>query len=141
MPDYSRSTTIDADPDELFQYLSKVENLPDYFSGVKEAHSATGDEVHVTAPAEVTGGEGDAEGQVEGNAWFSIDADRRALSWGAQGPHDYKGELSVSEDGGGARVRLSLHTEHDAADAINQGIDETLANIERLVAARPPLQS
>jgi ribosome-associated toxin RatA of RatAB toxin-antitoxin module len=141
MPEYQRSTTIDATPDELFDFLSKVENLPKYFSRMTEAHSATGDEVHVTAklPPEAT--EGDGSQTVESYASFSIDADNRAVSWGSENEHHYRGELKVSPAGDdGAEVVVTLHTEHDDA-AINDGIDETLRNIKGLVAKNPPLQS
>jgi carbon monoxide dehydrogenase subunit G len=137
MPEFSRSTTIAADPDELFEYLSKVENLPTYFRGLTEAHHTRGDEVHVTANPQVTGGQPDANGEIHGEAWFRIDADQRALAWGAEGEHDYRGELQVSPDGDRARVSVHLHTEHDDRDSIETGIEETLHNIESIVAGRP----
>jgi carbon monoxide dehydrogenase subunit G len=137
MPDYSRSTTIDANPDELFEFLSKVENLPQYFTGLKEAHSATGDAVEVTANPDATGGAPGAPVEVTAEAWFHIDADQRALSWGAEGEHDYHGELQVTPAGDGAQVAVHLHTEHDDRDAIETGIERTLANIEQIVAERP----
>ena len=139
MPQFSRSTTIAASPDELFEFLSKVENLPQYFNGLTEAHHTTGDEVHVTADPRVTGGSADAGGEVHAEAWFTIDADQRALSWGSEGEHDYRGELQVSPDGDGARVSVRLHTEHDDRDAIETGIERTLHNIEGIVADRPQL--
>ncbi|MBT0770854.1 SRPBCC family protein [Kineosporia sp. J2-2] len=143
MPEYQRALTVDASPDELFEYLSKVENLPDYFAGLKEAHSATGDEVHVTArvPAEATAG-GHPE-QVESNASFSVDADRRAIRWGtpALNDHDYGGSLEVTPDGERARLAVTLHTEHDDPDTINAGIDQTLRNVERIVTRKPRLQN
>ncbi len=82
MPEYQRTLTIEASPDDLFDYLSRVENLPTYFSGLTSAHSATGDEVHVTAevPAEATQS-GHPE-KVESNASFAVDADNRSISWG-----------------------------------------------------------
>jgi len=135
MPDFSRSTTIDAAPDELFEFLSKVENLPKYFSRVTEAHHTRGDEVHVAADAEAAGGQGDVNGEVHGEAWFTIDADRRALAWGAEGEHDYRGELRVEPEGDGAKVSVTLHTQHDDAESINSGIDETLQNIEQLAGS------
>ena len=141
MPDFTRSTTIDAAPDELFEFLSKVDNLPKYFRGVSEAHHTRGDEIHVVAPADEVGGEGDVHGDVHGDAWFSIDAEKRSLAWGAEGPHDYKGELQVEPEGDGTKVTVSLHTHHEDANQINGGIDETLENIRRIVAERPPLQS
>jgi carbon monoxide dehydrogenase subunit G len=140
MPEFSRSTTISADPDELFEFLSKVENLPRYFRGMTEAHHTRGDEVHVTANARVTGGEPDAGGEVHGEAWFRIDADQRALAWGAEGEHDYHGELQVSPDGEDrARVSVHLHTQHEDRDSIETGIEQTLHNIEQIAAERPEL--
>jgi carbon monoxide dehydrogenase subunit G len=138
MPDFSRSTTIAASPDDLFEFLSKIENLPQYFTGLTEAHHTRGDEVHVTADPNVTGGAPDVKGEIHAEAWFRIDADQRALSWGSEGEHDYRGELQVSPDGADrARVSVQLHTQHDDQDAIETGIERTLENIERLVAERP----
>jgi ribosome-associated toxin RatA of RatAB toxin-antitoxin module len=134
MPEYQRSLTIQASPDELFDFLSRVENLPKYFARLTEAHSATGDEVHVTAklPPEATPG---AESEtVEADATFSIDADHRAISWGTENEHHYRGELQVTPVGEGASITVTLHTEHDSAQ-INDGIDETLSNIKELVGS------
>ena len=135
MPDYNRSTVIDdVSPDELFDFLSKVENLPKYFSGVTEAHSATGDEVHVVAEPQ-PGEQGPPE-KVEADATFEVDADARTLKWGSEGPHDYHGELQVTPEGDGSKVEVTLHTQHDD-DGINDGIDDTLRNIhEQVVAGR-----
>ena len=132
MPDYSRSTVIDASPDELFEYLSKVENLPKYFASVTEAHSVTGDKVHITAEPQ-PGEEGPPE-KVEAEATFEVDAEQRAIRWGSEGPHDYHGELQVIPAGDRAKVEVTLHTQHDD-DGIDDGIDDTLRKIQEQVAA------
>ncbi|MCE0539180.1 SRPBCC family protein [Kineosporia rhizophila] len=143
MPEYQRSLTIAAAPDELFDYLSRVENLPKYFSGLSEAHGATGGEIHVTAvePPEAT--QSGKPEKVESNASFEVDAEQRAIRWGtpALNDHDYGGRLQVTPEGDGARLAVTLHTEHDAPDVINAGIDETLRNVERLVTQKPDLQN
>lgn len=72
--------------------------------------------------------------KVEAEATFAIDADRRALTWGSEGPNDYHGELQVTPDGARARVEVTLHTQHDD-EGINDGIDDTLRHIEEQVAA------
>jgi hypothetical protein len=140
MGDYERSTTVRMPVDDLFEYLSRIENLPKYMSRMTEARHVTGDEVHVEAriePADgahdevATSGE-DGERTVGGEAWFRIDADHRKLAWGSQGPHDYHGELEVAQGGSGATVVVRLHTLHDDADAIEDGLARTLANIEQL---------
>ena len=143
MPEYQRTLTIDASPDDLFDYLSRVENLPKYFSGLTDAHSATGDEIHVTAQVPGTATSSGRPEPVESNASFEVNADRRSISWGtpALNNHDYGGSLQVTPDGSGARLAVTLHTQHDDPETINTGIDQTLHNVERLVTQKPRLQS
>jgi carbon monoxide dehydrogenase subunit G len=146
MGDYERSTTVDAPVDEIFEFLSKVENLPRYMERMTEAHSVAGDEVSVEArlePEDVGGADpasgttdGDGGRRVRGEAWFRIDADNRRLAWGAEGPHDYRGELEVSPAGSGSQVTVRLHTTHEAP-GIEDGLDGTLANIQRIAASDP----
>src|SRR5919202_2155693 len=127
MADYERTTTIDAPADDLFEYLSKVENLPSYMDRMVSAHNLPGDEVEVEAkvePGDVGAGSGDSNaGQtVGGEAWFRIDADARTLSWGSQGPHDYHGELQVTGDRASSTVTVRLHTLHEA-EGVEDGIE------------------
>ena len=143
MGDYEGSTTVDAPVDDLFEFLSKVENLPRYMERMTEAHSLAGDEVSVEARIEpgdagTDGEDGSEDGErtVRGEAWFRIDADARKLEWGAEGPHDYRGELEVTASDGGSTVTVRLHTMHDA-EGIEDGLDGTLANIQRLAGEVP----
>ena len=135
MADYERTTTVDARPDDLFEYLSKVENLPQYMDRMTSAKNLPGDEVAVEAKVE-PGDVGSSGGEetVGGEAWFTIDADHMKLAWGAEGPHDYSGELEVAPDGAASQVTVRLHTTHDAP-GIEDGIEQTLANIQRLAGA------
>ncbi len=129
MGDYERSTTVNAARDDLFEYLSTLDNLPQYMDSLTSARHVQGREIEVTA--EVDGK------PVAGDAWFSIDADRRALSWGSEGPNDYKGELQVTGDDSTSEVIVRLHTVHDVpAEKIEGGMDETLANVKELVEGR-----
>ena len=137
MADYERTTTVDARPDDLFEYLSKVENLPQYMDRMTSAKNLPGDEVAVEAkvePQDVGGSSSEEEKTVGGEAWFTIDADHMKLAWGAEGPHDYSGELEVAPDGAASQVTVRLHTTHDAP-GIEDGIEQTLANIQRLAGA------
>ena len=139
MEDYQRSTTVDAPADELFEYLSKVENLPQYFDRMTSARNLPGDEVEVEARVEpgdagAAAGE-DGERTVGGDAWFRIDADRMTVTWGSEGPHDYHGQLSVEPSGDAAStVTVMLHTTREA-EGIEDGIDQTLANIQRIAGS------
>jgi hypothetical protein len=135
MGDYERSTTVAAEPDALFRYLSDVHNLPDYFAAIREAEPtgsvATGDvpggaeEVHVVA---------DVDGErKEGEAWFDSDPALRSLRWGSEGPNAYHGELSVNAVPEGSEVTVALHTEQVEGDRVRAGLERTLAEIKRAV--------
>ena len=137
MGTYESTTTVMASPDELFSYLSDVHNLPDYFARMRSAEPAGA--AHGDAPpdAEAVHSVAVVEGQqVEGEAWFKSDADARSLSWGSEGPNHYGGELRVDGDGDGSRVTVRLHTEHAEGERIQEGLEETLANIKEKVEAQ-----
>jgi uncharacterized membrane protein len=144
MEDYEGSTTVDSPADELFEYLSKVENLPQYFDRMTSARNLPGDEVEVEAriePGDAGSSGGDGERTVAGDAWFTIDADNRTLRWGSEGPHDYHGELEVTASGEAAStVTVRLHTTRQA-EGIQDGIDETLSNIQRLAGSSGELNA
>jgi len=142
MEDYENSTTVDAPADELFEYLSKVENLPTYFDRMTSARSLPGDAVEVEAKIEPgDAGAGEPGRTVGGDAWFTIDADAKTLAWGSEGPHDYKGQLKVTPSGRAAStVTVKLHTTHQA-EGIQDGIDQTLANIANLAGSEGTLNA
>jgi len=125
MGDYEQTTTVSAEPDTLFDYLSDVNNLPHYFAAMKSAEPVEGDAVHTVAEVDGT--------EREGEAWFTADAEARSIRWGAQGPHDYSGELEVQGAPSGSQVTVRLHTEHTDSQAITDGLTETLDHIKRNV--------
>jgi uncharacterized membrane protein len=127
MGDYEQTTTVSADADALFRYLSDVNNLPDYFAAMKSAEPAEGDAVHTVAEVDGT--------EREGEAWFTADEEARSIRWGAQGESHYSGELEVTGAESGSQVTVRLHTQHGDDQAITDGLTETLAHIKRNVEA------
>lgn len=129
MADFQHTTTVGASRDDLFDYLSRVDNLPNYMARMTSARHTRGDEVVVTARV------GDEE--TTGDAWLTIDADNRTMAWGSPGPSDYHGELTVTGDDARSTVEVRLHTERDVdAGTVEQGIHRTLENVRTLVEAR-----
>ena len=125
MADHERSTTVRATPERLFDYLSDVGNLPHYFAAMESAEPVGEDRVHTVADVDGT--------RREGDAWLTAEDGSRTMRWGSPGPNDYAGELSVAGDGDGSRVTVRLHTEHGDTDAVDRGLEETLATIKRNV--------
>ena len=139
MGTYESTTTVAAQPDALFSYLSDIHNLPDYFAAMKSAEPAGRAEGDAPAGAEAVHSVAEVDGtRREGEAWFRRDDGGRSISWGSEGPNDYHGELQVDGDGSTSRVTVRLHTERAEGERIQQGLDTTLATIKQNVEGQGP---
>ncbi|MFI7672678.1 SRPBCC family protein [Actinophytocola sp. NPDC049390] len=129
MTTYTHTADADIAPDVLFHYLADPTNLPRYFPEMREAEPEGGDRVHVEA--EVHGD------RVSGEAWVRPNEAERKLEWGAEGPDDYHGELTVAEVAPGrSRITVSLHSVRAAeGDEVQQGLEQTVAALTQAVAA------
>ena len=130
MGDFTGSTSVDVPAQALFDYLSDVGNLPDYFARLTSAKRGDGEEVHTTARLQ--------DGQeVEGDAWFRVNEAEQRIEWGSEGPNDYHGHVDVSEAGDGSQVEVHIHTTRvsDGDSEVDQGISETLATIKERAEA------
>ena len=125
MADYRSAVDVEAPAAQLFDYLADVSNLPRYFERMTSATPAAGNAIQVTA--EVDGR------KVVGEAWFTVDRDRQQLSWGAEGPNDYHGRLQVTGTGDSSQVTVTVSTARAEGQQIQDGVDETVASVKRLV--------
>lgn len=127
MSDYTHTTTVRRPADDVFAYLSDVSHLPDYFETMESAETAGAQAVHVVANVEGT--------RREGEAWFTVDTDDRRLRWGSEGPNDYHGELTVAPGGdrSESEVTVFLRTERADGPGIRAGLEQTLANLKRIL--------
>lgn len=131
MGDFSGTITVAASSQALFDYLSDVGNLPQYFSRLTSAVRGDGEEVHTTARM--------PDGpEVEGDAWFRVDEAAQRIEWGSEGPSEYHGHLDVSPAGDGSSVQVLVHTTRveDGNQVAQDSVTETLDNIKRLVEER-----
>ncbi len=130
MADFTGTTTVSVAPQAAFDYLSAVGNLPRYFARMTSAQPGNGAEVRTTA----TMPDGTA---VQGDAWFTVQAEERRIEWGSEGPSEYAGKLQVTPSGAGSRVNVQLHTTRaPAGDGdVQDGVDETLAKIKEQLEA------
>ncbi len=125
MADYEASTHVAAPPDTLFDYLSDVSHLPAYFDRMTSAEPAEGNAVHTSA---------DLDGRtVQGEARFDVDRAAKTVSWGSEGPNDYHGHLIVDGAEAESTVTVTLSTARVAGSDIQDGLEQTVANIKRLV--------
>lgn len=128
MADFTESTKVDLPAPTLFEYLSDVANLPEYFSRLTSARPGDGEEVHTTARM--------PDGtEVAGDAWFRVDDSSQRIEWGSEGPNVYSGYLDVTPAGEASEVEVHIHTSRvqDQDQQILDGIRETLATIKQQV--------
>lgn len=147
MSEYQQTQAIGAPAEEVFAWLSDVNNLPKYLPPVVGAslqgpssEGTPGQRIRTTL--EYPGGDGtfDAEG------YFAVDEGRKRLDWGAEVERDYSGWLEVAESGGGnseVTVHLSfgeISVEPDmqeraaeGSDPLAEGISATLESIRRQI--------
>ncbi len=129
MGDYESTTTVRIAPDQLFDYLSDVTNLPSYLPQITSAHPVGDGKVEVSAHIDPPG---QPERDVQGQAWVKVREAGRTLEWGAPGPNDYHGELDVDPASDGtSTLTLRLHTEHVNGPHLQQAVDETLEGVRR----------
>lgn len=124
MADFVATTDVSAPAAHLFDYLSQVQNLPNYFDRMTSVTDNGDGTIATTADL--------GDRTVEGEAWFRVDQDAQSLSWGSEGPNNYSGELSVTGDDTSSRVEVTLHTERAGGDQIQQGLERTVATIKDL---------
>ncbi|MGW0891581.1 SRPBCC family protein [Saccharopolyspora sp. NPDC002578] len=124
--DYQHSSIVRVNADVLFDYLAEVANLPEYFAAMQSAEYTGPNSVYVVAKVEGV--------RRAGEAWFDVDHQARAMSWRSEGESSYSGRLVVSEAGSDdAEVLVTLSTERADGPGIRAGLEQTLANIKRLV--------
>jgi hypothetical protein len=95
--EYQQRHTIYRSADKVFNWLSRVENLPHYLPPVKEAWlegpAAAGKPgQRVKMNVEIPG-----RYETEGEGYFHADEEARRLEWGAEFSRDYSGWLTVEE--------------------------------------------
>ena len=128
MADFLARTEVAAPADDLFDYLSQVENLPHYFERMTAVTDNQDGTISVAADL--------GDRVVEAEAWFEVDREAKTLSWGSEGPNDYSGQLQVTGTGANSVVEVTLRTERVAGDEIQEGLEQTVAVIKVIMEGR-----
>lgn len=147
MTEYQQTQTIGASAENVFAWLSDVNNLPRYLPPVVDAsiegpsaEGSPGQRVRATLEYPGGGGTFDAEG------YFAIDEGQRRMEWGAEVQRDYSGWLEVTEDGDG-QSQVTVHLNFgersvepemreqapEDRDPLAEGIAATLESIRRQI--------
>lgn len=136
--EFDESMRIDAPATQVFDFVSKVQNLPKYLPTTRKATAEQGGRVRV---------QGEAEGHsYDADGYLRADREHMRLEWGADERH-YKGSLEVTPRGKQAaevRVHLSFSSgvggaaghQGPSPEDVRSGIREALRSIENHVTGR-----
>jgi uncharacterized membrane protein len=132
--EYEETLKIDgATPEEIFAFVSDVENLPRYLPTTTNAEAQGPERVRV---------QGEAHGhRYDGDGWLKADPEAMRMEWGADEGH-YGGSMEIKPDGDGTyvTVRLSFAAPPSASQArrpspedVKDGIRKGLESIRNQV--------
>ncbi len=146
---YQRTITIERPVDEVFAYVSDVQNLPAYLPPIDEAHHrapSEGNEQDAAAQgAEGVHLHGSMKGQAfENDGWYQVDQGAHSMTWGAQADGTYSGSLTVTGQDGTSQVEVTLsfgpRSPHDQMeersgerDLVQEALGASLESIRRQV--------
>lgn len=146
MQEYEQSKTVAAPANEVFAWVSDVDNLPKYLPPIQDAGiggsaeaGSPGEKVEMTV--EIPG-----RGRFESEGYFDVDAEARTMRWGAEADRDYSGRLTVAEAGDGqseVTVHLSFgprsvegeiqESSSEDRDPLEESLGATLESIRRQI--------
>ena len=146
MQEYQQSETVAAPANEVFAWLSDVDNLPKYLPPVKNAGIEGPSEGDNPGEKIVTHVEIPDRGEFESEGYLDVDAKARTMRWGAETGRDYSGRLEVAEAGDGqseVTVHLSFgprtaepeiqEESSDDRDPLEESLGDTLESIRRQI--------
>jgi uncharacterized protein YndB with AHSA1/START domain len=126
MTDHERTVTVSAAPDDAFGSLTDPSALPRYVATMISAEPGEGDRLRVAADVAGRHEEGEARVRVDGAA--------RRMEWAGEEGSGYRGWLEVVAAGAGSSVTIHIEGARDDERAeIDRALDETAANIERML--------
>jgi uncharacterized protein YndB with AHSA1/START domain len=146
MQEYEQSKTISASADEVFGWVSDVNNLPGYLPPIKDASLEGASAQGKPGERVRLWGEIPDRGEFEGEGYFDVDEEARKMEWGAEVGRDYSGWLTVTESAEGqseVTVHLSFgprsvedeiqEESSEDRDPLEESLGATLESIRRQI--------
>ncbi|MFF0341543.1 SRPBCC family protein [Kribbella sp. NPDC004875] len=147
MGDHEAWTRIDVAPNVVFDRLADLDHLPDYLPWMTAMRrtrprpvEAQGLELRL--PHQPVHEEVDVSTEGIGHeaGWIDVIDEDRVLRWGAEGAHEYAGELTVDFVADNeSKLTVRVRTKHD--EAVDAELSEALAGIRSLLEHSPSSES
>ncbi|HTQ08446.1 MAG TPA: hypothetical protein VMI31_00095 [Fimbriimonadaceae bacterium] len=100
MSSYQSSTSVNADPHFIFEFIAKPENINRYVPCIESADLGMGDVIHIKGAC--------SHGEFRGVGGFHVDEEHLRLRWDSRANLNYRGWIKVTPAEGHAEVALFL---------------------------------
>lgn len=137
MGEYESSMTMGASPQDVFDFVADISNMPKYLPTTKSAQSQGEDRVRVQGEAN--------EHKYDSDGYLRRSKENTRLEWGADEGY-YSGWMQVEPDNAGSKVtvHISLQGAPPGADPnsapppgqIQEGLDKALQSIQNHVEGK-----
>ena len=127
MPAYKSSVSIEATPEQVFEFVRDVRNLPQ-FTAFSAAEPIGEGNVRLTA-------EVDGHAEVS-EAWIRRREGRHPrIEWGSEATKSYHGWLEVDREGEVCSVTVEIHSDAGREAGVDAALDQTLLALKAAVEA------
>jgi uncharacterized membrane protein len=123
MSEYHRSTSVKAPAEYVFDFVSRIENLPRYLPTVQGSNTQPGDRVRIYG--EVAGEPYDNDGS------FVADPGRLRVEWSSDGENVYRGWLNVV--GNDEKCEVNVHLSYVPRPHQAQRMKEQLGSVDAAI--------
>jgi hypothetical protein len=127
MPEYQSSLVIKAEPGNIEDFISQVDNLPKYLPTTRKASSDKGDNDNVRVQGQAHGHSYDADGH------FSFDKARHRMEWSSDQAEKYSGWLQVTPLDGGSSSKVVVHLTFDPPAALKKELAENTGSKDKTI--------
>jgi len=125
MSEYEHTTTVNSSLQQVFDFVSTVDNLPRYLPTVKNATPQGRARVRL---------QGEAAGhQYDSDGYYHVDTRRRRIEWGSDGENQYRGWLAVKDNGGGTTATVTAHLSFEPRPDIAKRYDQQSGDRHRTI--------
>lgn len=125
MSEYEHTITVNSRPQQVFDFVSDVNNLPKYLPTVKNAMPQGKDRVRV---------QGEAAGhQYDSDGYFNVYKSRQRMEWGSDGENHYRGWLEVKDSEAGASAAVTVHLSFEPRPDIAEKYDQQSGDRHRTI--------
>lgn len=125
MGEYEHKTTVNSRAQQVFDFVSTIDNLPQYLPTVTDAMPQGGERVRV---------QGEAAGhRYDSDGFYHVDKSLRRIEWGSDGENRYRGWLEVRNHGEDTTATVIVHLSFEPNPVMSKSFEQQSGDRDRTI--------